>query len=112
MIETQRLFDISSKTCKFEARVLECTEREDGAYDVILDRTAFFPNEGGQACDTGALNGMPVLSVEDAPAIVFCNFDTKPGYAGVPNPLYEADHVLLMLGDAKESVAQLQSFLK
>ena len=27
------------------------------------------------------------------------------------NPLYEADNVLLMLGDAKESVAQLQSFL-
>ena len=38
---------------------------------------------------------------------VFCNFDTKPGYAGVPNPLYDAEHVLLMLGDAKTSVQQL-----
>ncbi len=56
--------------------------------------------------------GMPVLNVEQAPKAVFCNFDEKPGYAGVPNPLYEADNVLLMLGDAKESVAQLQSCLR
>ena len=55
--------------------------------------------------------GMPVLSVADAPMAVFCNFDTKPGYAGVPNPLYEADQVLLMLGDAKTSVQTLRSFL-
>ena len=55
--------------------------------------------------------GMPVLNVEHAPKAVFCNFDTKPGYAGVPNPLYDADNVLMMLGDAKESVAQLRKFL-
>ena len=56
--------------------------------------------------------GMPVLNVEKAPMAVFCNFDSNPGYAGVPNPLYEADYVLLMLGDAKESVQTLQNFLK
>ena len=54
---------------------------------------------------------MPVLDVEKAPKAVFCNFDTKPGYAGVPNPLYEADNVLLMLGDAKESVQTLNELL-
>jgi NAD(P) transhydrogenase subunit beta len=54
---------------------------------------------------------MPVLDVEKAPLAVFCNFDANPGYAGVPNPLYEADNVLLMLGDAKESVGKLQSYL-
>ena len=43
---------------------------------------------------------------------VFCNFDANPGYAGGPNPLYEADNVLLMLGDAKESVQKLQMYLK
>ena len=55
---------------------------------------------------------MPVLSVVDAPMSVFCNFDDKPGYAGVPNPMYEADNVLLMLGDAKESVKKLLGFVK
>ena len=69
-------------------------------------------NPAANTAEGTPIYGMPVLSVEDAPKVVFCNFDTKPGYAGVPNPLYEADKVLLMLGDAKESVAQLQSFLK
>ena len=69
-------------------------------------------NPAANTAEGTPIYGMPVLSVENAPKIVFCNFDTKPGYAGVPNPLYEADKVLLMLGDAKESVSQLQSFLK
>ena len=43
---------------------------------------------------------------------VFCNSDTNPGYAGIPNPLCEADNVLLMLGDAKESAQKLQMYLK
>jgi len=63
------------------------------------------------AVDT-PIYGMPVLDVEKAPMAVFCNFDTKPGYAGVPNPLYEADNVLLMLGDAKDSVQTLTSYLR
>ena len=68
-------------------------------------------NPAANTAEGTPIYGMPVLSVEDAPKIVFCNFDTKPGYAGVPNPLYEADKVLLMLGDAKESVSQLQNYL-
>ena len=69
-------------------------------------------NPAANTAEGTPIYGMPVLSVENAPKVVFCNFDTKPGYAGVPNPLYEADKVLLMLGDAKESVSQLQAFLK
>ena len=69
-------------------------------------------NPAANTAEGTPIYGMPVLDVEKAPMAVFCNFDEKPGYAGVPNPLYEAENVLLMLGDAKESVAQLQSFLK
>ena len=68
-------------------------------------------NPAANAAEGTPIYGMPVLDVEKAPLTVFCNFDTKPGYAGVPNPLYEADKVLLMLGDAKESVSQLQNYL-
>ena len=68
-------------------------------------------NPAANTAEGTPIYGMPVLNVENAPMAVFCNFDTKPGYAGVPNPLYEADNVLLMLGDAKESVSQLRSFL-
>ncbi len=69
-------------------------------------------NPAANTAEGTPIYGMPVLSVEDAPMAVFCNFDTKSGYAGVPNPLYEADNVLLMLGDAKESVKQLIGFVK
>ncbi len=68
-------------------------------------------NPAANTAEGTPIYGMPVLNVEKAPKAVFCNFDTKPGYAGVPNPLYEADNVLLMLGDAKESVVQLQKQL-
>ena len=68
-------------------------------------------NPAANTAEGTPIYGMPVLEVENAPKIVFCNFDTKPGYAGVPNPLYEAENVLLMLGDAKESVSQLQNHL-
>ncbi len=68
-------------------------------------------NPAANTAEGTPIYGMPVLNVEQAPMAVFCNFDEKPGYAGVPNPLYEAENVLLMLGDAKESVAQLQSCL-
>ena len=69
-------------------------------------------NPAANTAEGTPIYGMPVLNVENAPMAVFCNFDTKPGYAGVPNPLYEADNVLLMLGDAKESVEQLTSFVR
>ncbi len=69
-------------------------------------------NPAANSAEGTPIYGMPILNVEQAPMAVFCNFDTKPGYAGVDNPLYTADNVLLLLGDAKESVAKLHSFLK
>ncbi len=52
--------------------------------------------------------GMPVLNVDQARHIIICNFDLKPGYAGVPNPLYEMPGKVTMLtGDAKESLSAL-----
>ena len=75
-----------------------------GANDVL--------NPAARDAKDTPIYGMPVLNVDKAPFVVICNYDLKPGYAGVPNPLYEADNVLLMLGDAKESVDQLAAFVK
>jgi len=50
---------------------------------------------------------MPVLSVADAKHVIVCNYDEKPGYAGVPNPLYKQDNTVMLLGDAKESLNKL-----
>ena len=63
------------------------------------------------AVDT-PIYGMPVLNADQAKHIIICNFDTKPGYSGVDNPLYKKDNgVELMLGDAKESLTKLIGFL-
>ena len=40
---------------EFDAAVISCKERKDGKYDVILDRTAFFPEQGGQSSDIGTI---------------------------------------------------------
>lgn len=40
---------------EFDAVVISCEERKDGKYDVILDRTAFFPEQGGQSSDIGTI---------------------------------------------------------
>jgi len=54
--------------------------------------------------------GMPVLNVDEAPEVIVCNFDLKPGYAGVENPLYSREKgVYLELGDAKETLMRLIS---
>ncbi|MBQ3071905.1 MAG: NAD(P)(+) transhydrogenase (Re/Si-specific) subunit beta [Oscillospiraceae bacterium] len=73
-----------------------------GANDVI--------NPAANTAEGTPIYGMPVLNAADAKCVIICNFDTKPGYAGVPNPIYESENTILMLGDAKETVTQLASF--
>jgi alanyl-tRNA synthetase len=60
---TEKLYDYDAYRTEFESEVLSCEER-DGAYLVTLRATLFFPEEGGQACDTGTLNGISVASVQ------------------------------------------------
>ncbi len=55
-MKTIRLFDDYPYEKIFTAKVIACTAREDGLYDVVLDRTLFFPEEGGQSPDTGFLS--------------------------------------------------------
>ena len=72
-----------------------------GANDVV--------NPAANTAEGTPIYGMPVLNAADAKHVIVCNFDDKPGYAGVPNPLYEAENTIMMLGDAKETVAELMA---
>lgn len=60
---TKKLYDIDAYTVQFEAVVLSCKKGEKG-YEVILDQTLFFPEEGGQTPDKGKINGVFVLDVQ------------------------------------------------
>jgi len=64
MAETKRLYYEDAYLAEFEAEVVERTER-DGRPAVVLDRTAFYPESGGQPWDTGTLGGAAVLEVLD-----------------------------------------------
>lgn len=68
----KKLFYEDTHILDFEATVVECAPEEKGkGYLVVLDRTAFFPEEGGQPADTGTLNGMPVLDVRIKKDIIY-----------------------------------------
>jgi len=69
-------------------------------------------NPAANTAEGTPIYGMPVLAVGDAPHTIVCNLDDSPGYAGVPNSLYQSSKSLLMFGDAKDTLAELLDLLK
>ncbi|MBS6194555.1 MAG: alanyl-tRNA editing protein [Clostridiales bacterium] len=63
-MRTERLFYRNSLLREFQGEVLECIPFKDG-FKIMLDCTAFYPEGGGQPCDTGMLNQVPVLDVQE-----------------------------------------------
>ena len=61
---TEKIYYQDSHLFTFDAVVLDCREEKTG-YSVVLDRTAFFPEGGGQLADTGALGTARVLDVHE-----------------------------------------------
>ena len=69
-------------------------------------------NPAANTAEGTPIYGMPVLALSDAPKRIMCCFDTKPGYAGVPNPLFTDSNTLFLEGDAKDSVQKILGWLK
>ncbi len=61
---TEKLYYSDAYAEEFEALVLSC-EPADKGFDIVLDRTAFFPEEGGQYSDRGTLGGVSVFDVKE-----------------------------------------------
>src|SRR6266571_3099168 len=61
---TERLYYTDCYLRDFEARVLQAEPGPQGLR-VYLDRSAFYPESGGQPSDRGTLAGIPVLDVID-----------------------------------------------
>lgn len=60
---TDRLYEKDAYCREFTAKVISCKYKGD-AYYIVLDRTAFFPEGGGQSADVGTLNEVEVSDVQ------------------------------------------------
>ena len=64
---TEKLYDQDAYAVEFDAKVISCEayqEKKESGYHVILDRTLFFPEEGGQSPDKGTIDGIEVTDVQ------------------------------------------------
>ncbi len=55
-VKTIKLYEESGNLFEFDANVIGCLKNGDEEYDIVLDRSAFFPGGGGQMHDTGNIN--------------------------------------------------------
>ena len=73
---TEKLYEIDAHISCFKANVVDCIKNND-CYKIVLDKTAFFPEGGGQAADIGVLNDVNVFDVQIENSVIF-HYTDKP----------------------------------
>lgn len=56
--------------------------------------------------------GMPILNVDKARTVVVVKRSLSPGFAGLPNPLFAMDNTLMLFGDGKQAIIDVNASLK
>ena len=74
---TEKLYYTNAYIKEFDSEVVSVTKREDG-FAVVLSKTAFFPEEGGQSSDSGYIEGARVKHVYEESGIIYHLTDTAP----------------------------------
>lgn len=73
-METEKLYYTDPFITEFPAAVLSCESGKNG-FQVVLDRTAFYPEGGGQPADHGTLGGVNVTDVHEKDGVIFHTCD-------------------------------------
>ena len=73
----EKLYYLDRYMKEFTAEILEVKEI-DGAYHVVLDKSAFFPGGGGQPGDTGFIENNEVKYVYEDKGILYHVIKNKP----------------------------------
>ena len=81
-METEKLYYQDPYLTTFTARVLTCEPAKTG-FLVTLDRTAFYPEGGGQPADHGTLGAAAVTDVHEKDGVIFhtCDAPVETGVA-------------------------------
>lgn len=69
-MKTERLYEADAYCAAFTAQVADCRQA-GAAFQVVLDRTAFYPEGGGQPGDTGFLGRVRVLDTQERDGQLF-----------------------------------------
>ncbi len=56
--------------------------------------------------------GMPIIDVDKARTVVVIKRSLRPGFAGIPNPLFALDNTLMFFNDGKKAILDIISAVK
>jgi alanyl-tRNA synthetase len=79
MAPTKRLYQADAYATQFEA-VVTGISRYQEAFAVVLDQTLFYPETGGQPCDTGSIAGVSIERVVDDGETILHLTSGEPGF--------------------------------